>query len=140
MVDLMVKPPAEGDASYEQYQAEFSGIFASLGRRAERLSKALNSMTNVTCTVVQGSMYAFPQVRLPPAAVEAAKAAGKEPGTFYCLEMLAQTGVCVVPGSGFRQVEGTQHFRTTFLPPEDKMDTVMSRIKVFNDNFMSKYA
>ena len=31
--------------------------------------------------------------------------------TYYCLELLRQTGVCVVPGSGFGQREGTWHFR-----------------------------
>ena len=30
---------------------------------------------------------------------------------YYCLELLRQTGVCVVPGSGFGQKEGTWHFR-----------------------------
>jgi hypothetical protein len=30
-------------------------------------------------------------------------------------------GICVVPGSGFGQKDGTYHFRTTFLPPEDKV-------------------
>ena len=31
--------------------------------------------------------------------------------TYYCLQLLRQTGVCVVPGSGFGQKEGTWHFR-----------------------------
>jgi alanine transaminase len=36
---------------------------------------------------------------LPKKAIEAAKAAGKEPDNFYCLEMLDATGVCVVNGT-----------------------------------------
>ena len=35
--------------------------------------------------------------------------------TYYCLELLRQTGVCVVPGSGFGQREGTWHFRYNVL-------------------------
>ena len=66
-------------------------------------------------------MYAFPQITLPPKAIVAAKAAGKVPDTFYALALLEETGIVVVPGSGFGQVEGTWHFRTTFLPPEDEM-------------------
>ena len=31
--------------------------------------------------------------------------------TYYCLEFLRQEGVCVVPGNGFGQKEGTYHFR-----------------------------
>ena len=30
---------------------------------------------------------------------------------YYCLTFLRETGVCVVPGSGFRQLPGTWHFR-----------------------------
>ena len=33
--------------------------------------------------------------------------------TYYCLELLSQTGVCVVPGSGFGQRERMWHFRYT---------------------------
>ena len=68
-----------------------------------------------------GAMYAFPQIRLPARAVEAARKEGVAPDFFYCLQLLEQTGICVVPGSGFLQREGTFHFRTTFLPEEDKI-------------------
>jgi aspartate/methionine/tyrosine aminotransferase len=34
----------------------------------------------------------------------------------YCLDLLEATGICVVPGSGFGQMPGTHHFRTTILP------------------------
>ncbi len=33
--------------------------------------------------------------------------------------MLLNTGIVVVPGSGFGQEDGTFHFRTTILPKED---------------------
>ncbi|CAJ0648457.1 5217_t:CDS:2 [Entrophospora sp. SA101] len=36
--------------------------------------------------------------------------------------MLEATGVFVVPGNGFGQKEGTWHFRSTFLPPEELFD------------------
>lgn len=34
---------------------------------------------------------------------------------------------------------GTYHFRTTFLPPEDKMDDVLARLSAFHAQFMDKY-
>ena len=37
---------------------------------------------------------------------------------FYCMQVLENTGLVVVPGSGFQQMPGTFHFRTTFLPRE----------------------
>ena len=39
------------------------------------------------------------------------KAAGQAPDAFYCFQLLENTGMCVVPGSGFGQREGTYHFR-----------------------------
>ena len=38
-------------------------------------------------------MYTFPRIRLPPKAIEAAKAQGVPPDTFYALAMLDATGV-----------------------------------------------
>ena len=61
-------------------------------------------------------MYAFPRIYLPEKAVEAAKAAGQTPDSFYCFALLEETGICTVPGSGFREEPGTYHFRTTILP------------------------
>lgn len=46
---------------------------------------------------------------------------------------------CVVPGSGFGQKEGTWHFRATFLPPEQKLDSFIARIANFHKEFMDKY-
>lgn len=36
------------------------------------------------------------------------------PDMFYCMKLLEETGICVVPGSGFGQREGTYHFRYSF--------------------------
>lgn len=58
----------------------------------------------------------------------------------YCMMLLEETGVVVVPGSGFGQVEGTHHFRTTILPPEDMMEEVMEAITAFNAKFMAKFS
>ena len=34
---------------------------------------------------------------------------------------------------------GTWHFRTTFLPPEDKMDAVIARLSAFHKAFLDAY-
>lgn len=51
-----------------------------------------------TCNFTEGAMYAFPRLHLPPKAIAAAKAAGKAPDAFYCLELLEETGIVTVPG------------------------------------------
>jgi aspartate/methionine/tyrosine aminotransferase len=135
----MVNPPKDGDASYEQYNKERTSILESLKRRATVLAKGLNEMEGVSCNVVEGALYAFPSITLPPKAVEAAAAAGKAADAFYCLRLLDETGVVVVPGSGFGQSAGTFHFRTTILPPEDKMLSVVGKMSDFHKKFMDQY-
>jgi alanine transaminase len=141
MVGLMINPPKPGDESFELYNKEKTTILSSLQRRASKLAKALNDPTleGLSCTEVQGAMYAFPQVTLPPKAIQEAKKEGQQPDTFYCIKLLEATGIVVVPGSGFKQKENTWHFRTTILPPEDQMESVIERLTSFHREFMKKY-
>lgn len=81
-------------------------------------------------------MYLFPTISLPPRALEAAKAAKRSPDEFYCLRLLDATGICVVPGSGFGQKEGTLHFRTTFLAPGTEW---VGRIRKFHAEFWDEF-
>eukprot|EP00128_Syssomonas_multiformis_P001529 Colp12_sorted_trinity150504_noHs@30806 len=139
LVDVMLNPPKAGEPSYELYEAERTGIYESLKRRANAMVHFFNGLEGVKCQPAQGAMYTFPRIALPKKAVEAANAAGKVPDNFYCLEMLKNTGVCVVAGSGFKQREGTWHFRSTFLPPEDQFPVFLARIGDFHKKFMDKY-
>ncbi|KAI8995984.1 pyridoxal phosphate-dependent transferase [Gaertneriomyces semiglobifer] len=139
MVDLMVNPPRVGDPSYKVYKAEMDGIYESLKRRAKLLAEGLNKLAGVSCQPAQGAMYLFPTVTIPQKAIDHAKKLGKEPDAVYCMELLNATGVCVVPGSGFGQKNGTYHFRTTFLPPEDEMGSFISLISDFHDKWMGKW-
>lgn len=111
----MVNPPAEGSPSHHQYTQERTAIYDSLKRRAEKLVGALNRLEGVSCQPAAGAMYAFPQIYLPRRVIEEAKEIGKSPDMLYCIELLENTGICVVPGSGFGQREGTFHFRYVIL-------------------------
>lgn len=139
MCDMMVNQPKPGDESYESHKKEFDTIFESLQRRALKLVQGLNSLEGVTCNASSGAMYAFPQIHLPQKWLDHCKSKNIPADTAYCLDLLDATGICVVPGSGFGQVPGTYHFRTTFLPQEDKMDGVSERLKKFHASFMDKY-
>lgn len=81
-------------------------------------------------------MYLFPTITLPPKAILAAEAAERKPDEFYALRLLDATGICVVPGSGFGQKEGTLHFRTTFLAPGTEW---VDRIIKFHKAFMEEF-
>ncbi len=138
-VDVMMSPPKPGDPSHEKYVTESSLIFESLKRRAVKLGEALNKFEGVNCNLSEGAMYLFPRIVLPPRAVEEAKRQGVAPDAYYCMQLLEETGVVVVPGSGFGQVEGTWHFRTTMLPPEDEIDEVVEKMGVFHDQFLRRF-
>jgi glutamate--glyoxylate aminotransferase len=114
-VGLMVNPPKVGDESYELFKKEKQDILGSLQRRARRIVDAFNSLEGVSCQDTNGALYAFPRFTLPPAAIQAATKLGKEADVMYCLELLEETGISCVPGSGFKQVPGTFHIRTTIL-------------------------
>ncbi|KAI0010411.1 PLP-dependent transferase [Xylariaceae sp. FL0662B] len=136
LVEMMVNPPKKGDPSFELYDQEYNAILNGLQERATALYEAFNEEEGVECGPPQGSMYLFPTVHVPAKAAEAAKKEGRTPDEFYCMKMLEATGVCVVPGSGFGQVPGTMHFRTTFLAPGT--DWVGSLTK-FHRAFMEEY-
>jgi len=44
----------------------------------------------------------------------------------YCMDMVNETGIMTVPGSGFGQKDGTYHYRMTNLvtPTEDLKTTL----------------
>jgi len=136
----IVDPPKEGQPSYQQWKDERETIFASLQKRSKIVANALNQLEGVQCNDVEGALYAFPSISLPTKAVEHAKSIGKIPDTFYCLELLAKTGLCVVPGSGFGQVDGTYHFRMTILPSENDLIDVLARLRDFHNEFMQKFS
>lgn len=67
-------------------------------------------------------MYAFPKLDLKSeklrAHLDKLSSTAEKPviaDFFYCMELLEQTGIVTVPGSGFDQVPGTFHLRTTNL-------------------------
>lgn len=49
LVEMMVNPPKEGEASYELYKKEWDDIFEGLKRRANALWRAFSEMEGVDC-------------------------------------------------------------------------------------------
>lgn len=140
MASLMMRPPVPGDASYEEFQNEESGIFDGLKRRAKALVEGLNRVDGISCNPAEGAMYAFPSIKLPQGAIDAAEEEGTTPDVMYALSLLEDTGICVVPASGFGQKEGRYGFRTTFLPPDDKMMAAIDMFASHHDKFCKRYS
>lgn len=139
-MDVIVNPPKPGEPSYELFQKQKNSVLGQLKEKGKMTSNLFNSIDGISCNPVQGAMYAFPKIELPKKAVEAAQAKGLAADAFYCFNLLEETGMCVVPGSGFGQKEGTWHFRTTILPPVEQLSEMLSRFGDFHSKFLKKYS
>jgi len=143
---LMVAPPVAGEESYDLYLKERDGILAGLKEKAEILGKGLNEIDGMNCEIPQGAMYAFVKFELPDDKdVNLNSMSEKERFDYdskrdfdYCLSLLEETGICVVPGSGFGQLPKTLHFRTTFLPPKEDIVVLVEKMKNFHISYTKK--
>jgi aspartate/methionine/tyrosine aminotransferase len=125
---LLVRPPRPGDPSHALYVKERTEVLETLRRKAEMVERGLNAVPGIQCNRVAGAMYAFPRITLPPGVTD----------DEYCIALLEETGICVVPGSGFGQDPGTLHFRTTILPPMEEIEAVVKRIAGFHAAFAKR--
>ena len=139
---MMVAPPSPGDESYLLYQRERDGILADLKAKAEILGNGINAIEGMSVAIPRGAMYAFVRFELPDRD-NATSMTGEERAAHeedrdaeYCLALLEETGICVVPGSGFGQASGTFHFRTTFLPPKDEIEQLVVKLKKFHQRYI----
>jgi aspartate/methionine/tyrosine aminotransferase len=122
LVYLMTNPPRKGEASFDLFVEERDRILSELAGKAALLARGLDAIPGISCQAITGAMYAFPSVTLPSGRTD----------DEYCMALLENTGICVVPGSGFGQAEGTAHFRTTILPPRDRIEDVVRKIAEFH--------
>ncbi|XP_026462661.1 alanine aminotransferase 2-like, partial [Ctenocephalides felis] len=139
-MDAIINPPRPGEPSYELFMKEKQEVLDSLAVRAKLVADAFNSFEGFSCNVVQGAMYAFPTIKIPPKAIEAAKKAGQAPDVFYAFELLEKTGILIVPGTSFGQKPGTYHMRTTILPQTDKLKEMMNKFANFHKDFVAQYS
>ncbi len=144
---LMVSPPKPADESFPLYVAERDAILKGLKAKAELLGDAINAIPGMSLEVPQGAMYAFVRIDFPPeAGIDVSAMSPQDRLTYesrrdfdYCLSLLEETGICVVPGSGFGQIPGTFHFRTTFLPPVEELESFVEKLKEFHGKYFERF-
>lgn len=136
----MVKGPDLNGESYELFQKEEQDIFMGLKRKAKAIVDGLNAIDGIDCKPAEGAMYAFPKVQVPKNAWVVALENDQTPDTLYALSLLEETGICVVPASGFGQKEGRVGFRTTFLPPEKTLKKAIKEFDRHHNLFCEKYS
>jgi len=127
---LMVRPPRVGDPSFAVYDHERREVLDVLRQKARILAAGLNAVPGIRCNPITGAMYAFPSIALPPGVTDEE----------YCMDLLEETGICLVPGSGFGQAAETWHFRTTILPPPVQIEAVVEKIGAFHAAYVERRA
>ncbi|XP_028283106.1 alanine aminotransferase 2-like isoform X2 [Parambassis ranga] len=140
LMDLVVNPPRPGEPSYDSFIKERTATLSALAEKAKLTEQVLNTVQGISCNPVQGAMYSFPRITIPDKAINEATDQGQLPDMFYCMKMLEETGICLVPGSGFGQKDGTYHFRMTILPPRDKLKILLNKVKEFHQKFTQQYS
>lgn len=94
--------------------------------RRDLIYKRLNEIDSVSTRLPEAAFYILPKIDLR----------GRwRDDTEFVLDVLNNTGVVFVPGSGFGVEHGSGHFRSVFLPPPDMIADAMDRLEVF----MSKH-
>ncbi|MBL7160105.1 MAG: aminotransferase class I/II-fold pyridoxal phosphate-dependent enzyme [Candidatus Aenigmarchaeota archaeon] len=93
-----------------------------LKKRAEFAFRKLNSIPGITAVKPKGAFYIFPKVDL--------KAGGWKNDKEFVLDVLKNTGLVLVHGSGF-DPSIKAHFRSVILPPVKIMDEAFSKLERF---------
>ncbi|KAJ4936722.1 hypothetical protein JOQ06_001308 [Pogonophryne albipinna] len=140
LMDLVVNPPQIGEPSYDKFIKERSATLSVLAEKAKLTEQVLNTVKGISCNPVQGAMYSFPRISIPEKAIKEATDKGQQADMFYCMKLLEETGICLVPGSGFGQRDGTYHFRMTILPSTDKLKILLNKVKEFHQKFTEQYS
>ena len=118
-----IKPALEGDQSHIKVVKE------KLRRRRDLTVSIMNSFPGISCVAPQAAFYAFPKLKIAKS------------DTAFVRELILETGVIVVPGSGFGPATAKDsaaaydaaagHFRVVFLPQEDVLEKALRLIGEF---------
>lgn len=126
---LMVKPPTKNCKTYQTYLEEKKRALSELHEKAAMVREAFQEMKGVECFGETGALYLFPRLNvLPEGATD----------YDYCMTLLEETGLCTVNGSGFGQMEGTNHLRIAFLPPKELLERVLPKWIEFHNQYVAK--
>ncbi|HLG31541.1 MAG TPA: aminotransferase class I/II-fold pyridoxal phosphate-dependent enzyme, partial [Ignavibacteriaceae bacterium] len=116
-----IKISLEGD------QSHLVEANKKLTSRRDMTVEMLNSIPGISCVKPEGAFYAFPRLHM------------EQPDNHFVSELIKETGVVVVPGSGFGQVPGSRHFRVVFLPNEKILEKAYKSIGEFFQKYLQKY-
>jgi len=112
-----------GVAALTGPQNHIKEMMEKLEKRRDYVLKRLNQIDGISCTRPEAAFYVFPKVH----EVGSKWRSDRE----FVLELLKETGVLFVHGSGFGSVFGSGHFRGVLLPPVVTLEQAFNEVERF---------
>jgi alanine-synthesizing transaminase len=106
-------------------QDHLKDVISRLERRRKITMDLLATIDGINLVQPEGAFYAFPSIDV-------------EDDTHFCSKLLQETGVVLVPGTGFGQKPGSHHFRIVILPPENVLEDAFKIIANFYKEYKNK--
>ncbi|MGB9702776.1 MAG: aminotransferase class I/II-fold pyridoxal phosphate-dependent enzyme [Candidatus Kapaibacteriota bacterium] len=107
-------------------QEHLKDVINRLERRRKITMELLATIDGINLVQPEGAFYAFPSIDV-------------EDDSHFCSKLLQETGVVLVPGTGFGQKPGSHHFRIVILPPENVLEDAFKIIGDFYKDYKNKY-
>jgi aspartate/methionine/tyrosine aminotransferase len=115
-----------GAAALDGPQDFVDDIVDKLKQRRDFAWKRLNEIEGISTTKPEGAFYIFPRIH----DVGSRWKTDME----FVVELLKETGVLTVNGSGFDPIYGEGHARLVFLPPIKELDEAFNALERFMSN------
>ena len=96
-------------------------MLEKLRRRREVTVEAIRGIKGLSLVPPAAAFYAMPRIDEPSITDDER----------FVLDLLEETGVLFVHGSGFGEKPGTRHFRIVFLPPEETLRKAYQKLAAF---------
>jgi tyrosine/nicotianamine family aminotransferase len=112
-----------GVAALNGPQDHIKETVQKLKQRRDYALKRLNEIEGISCTKPEGAFYVFPRIH----AVGSRWKTDME----FALDLLRETGVLFVHGSGFDQTYGAGHVRGVILPPIETLEQAFDGVERF---------
>ncbi|MGA2297221.1 MAG: aminotransferase class I/II-fold pyridoxal phosphate-dependent enzyme [FCB group bacterium] len=106
-------------------QSHIEIMNAVLQRRRDITMQMLSKIPGISIVKPEGAFYAFPSIDV-------------DSDKKFTSELLRETGVVVVPGDGFGEKPGSQHFRIVILPTEEVLIKAFKLIADFYQVYKNK--
>jgi aspartate/methionine/tyrosine aminotransferase len=112
-----------GVAALNGPQNHVTEMVDKLRQRRDYAWKRLNEIEGISCAKPEGAFYVFPKIH----------AVGRKWGTDmeFVLELLKETGVLLVHGSGFDPIYGAGHARGVILSPIETLEQALNELERF---------